>query len=78
MCACVYMKRKKGGYKGFSRDVIFKGAPFFSLFMSNYYFVIVGATDNPIYEAEIIPSSRSNAFADSNRVNKHDVVYLGY
>jgi hypothetical protein len=46
--------------------------------MSNYYFVIVGATDNPIYEAEIIPSSRSNAFADSNRVNKHDVVYLGY
>ncbi|KAI9276561.1 hypothetical protein BY458DRAFT_505356 [Sporodiniella umbellata] len=37
--------------------------------MSNYYFVIVGATDNPIYEAELTPSSRSNAFSDANRVN---------
>jgi hypothetical protein len=37
--------------------------------MSNYYFAIVGATDNPIYETEIIPSSRSSAFIDSNRVN---------
>ncbi|KAI8642347.1 trafficking protein particle complex subunit 2 protein TRAPPC2P1-like protein [Parasitella parasitica] len=30
--------------------------------MSNYYFAIVGATDNPIYETEIVPSSRSSAF----------------
>ncbi|OAC98767.1 hypothetical protein MUCCIDRAFT_149330 [Mucor lusitanicus CBS 277.49] len=29
--------------------------------MSNYYFAIVGATDNPIYETEIVPSSRSSA-----------------
>lgn len=36
--------------------------------MSNYYFAIVGATDNPIYETEIVPSSRSSAFIDSNRV----------
>lgn len=36
--------------------------------MSNYYFVIVGATDNPIYESEIIPSSRSSAFIDPSRV----------
>ncbi|KAI9483025.1 MAG: Sedlin [Benjaminiella poitrasii] len=35
--------------------------------MSNYYFAIVGATDNPLYETEIIPSSRSSAFIDSNR-----------
>ncbi|KAI8366355.1 Sedlin [Choanephora cucurbitarum] len=35
--------------------------------MSSYYFAIVGATDNPIYETEIIPSSRSSALVDSNR-----------
>ncbi|KAI8098112.1 Sedlin [Gilbertella persicaria] len=35
--------------------------------MSNYYFAIVGATDNPIYETEITPSSRSSALIDSNR-----------
>ncbi|CAO3614142.1 unnamed protein product [Cunninghamella blakesleeana] len=29
--------------------------------MSAYYFAIVGATDNPIYETEIIPSSRSSS-----------------
>lgn len=38
--------------------------------MSNYYFAIVGATDNPLYETEIVPSSRSSAFIDSNRVKK--------
>ncbi|KAI9308498.1 trafficking protein particle complex subunit 2-like protein [Cunninghamella echinulata] len=35
--------------------------------MAAYYFAIVGATDNPIYETEIIPSSRSSSFNDSNR-----------
>lgn len=39
--------------------------------MSNYYFAIVGATDNPLYETEIVPSSRSSAFIDSNRVKKN-------
>ncbi|CAO3610189.1 unnamed protein product [Mucor hiemalis] len=39
--------------------------------MSNYYFAIVGATDNPIYETEIVPSSRSSAFIDSNRFIIH-------
>ncbi|CEG76935.1 hypothetical protein RMATCC62417_11760 [Rhizopus microsporus] len=43
--------------------------------MSNYYFVIVGATDNPIYESEIIPSSRSSAFIDSSR-QKEDHKHL--
>ncbi|ORX58979.1 Sedlin [Hesseltinella vesiculosa] len=28
--------------------------------MASYYFAIVGVTDNPIYETEIIPSSRSS------------------
>ncbi|KAI8390906.1 trafficking protein-like protein particle complex subunit 2 [Radiomyces spectabilis] len=36
-----------------------------------YYFAIVGATDNPIYEAEIVPSSRSSAFTDANRRDDH-------
>jgi hypothetical protein len=36
--------------------------------MSSYYFAIVGATDNPIYETEIVPSSRSSAFIEPNRV----------
>ncbi|KAI8970290.1 mbp-1 interacting protein-2a [Mycotypha africana] len=35
--------------------------------MSSYYFAIVGATDNPIYETELIPSSRSSAFMDAHR-----------
>ncbi|KAI9491999.1 putative trafficking protein particle complex subunit 2 [Zychaea mexicana] len=35
--------------------------------MSIYYFAIVGATDNPIYETDIIPSSRSSSLIDSSR-----------
>lgn len=35
---------------------------------SLYYFVIVGATDNPIYETDIVPSSRSSAYTDNSRV----------
>ncbi|KAL1935772.1 hypothetical protein VTP01DRAFT_4912 [Rhizomucor pusillus] len=38
---------------------------------SLYYFVIVGATDNPIYETDIIPSSRSSAFLDNSRRDDH-------
>jgi hypothetical protein len=44
--------------------------------MSNYYFAIVGATDNPIYETEIVPSSRSSAFIDSNRVMAFYFLFL--
>lgn len=34
-----------------------------------YYFAIVGATDNPIYETDIIPSSRSSSLLEHNKVN---------
>ncbi|KAI8062662.1 trafficking protein-like protein particle complex subunit 2 [Gongronella butleri] len=39
--------------------------------MATYYFAIVGVTDNPIYEAEIIPSSRSSAFSSNPRRDDH-------
>ncbi|KAL0092484.1 Sedlin [Phycomyces blakesleeanus] len=39
--------------------------------MSVYYFAIVGATDNPIYEADITPSSRSSTLIDISRRDDH-------
>ncbi|KAI9314921.1 mbp-1 interacting protein-2a [Dichotomocladium elegans] len=36
-----------------------------------YYFAIVGATDNPIYETDIIPSSRSSVLLENNRRDDH-------
>ncbi|ORY97376.1 trafficking protein particle complex subunit 2-like protein [Syncephalastrum racemosum] len=32
-----------------------------------YYFVIVGATDNPIYETDIVPSSRSSSLREDHK-----------
>ncbi|CAO3638440.1 unnamed protein product [Cunninghamella echinulata] len=40
--------------------------------MAAYYFAIVGATDNPIYETEIIPSSRL-----SSLTIPIDVLFIG-
>ncbi|CDH53446.1 trafficking protein particle complex subunit 2 [Lichtheimia corymbifera JMRC:FSU:9682] len=36
-----------------------------------YYFAIVGATDNPIYETDIIPSSRSSSLLEHNKRDDH-------